>query len=252
MGSLKGEVKRVADHVMVRILDGRYPCGLRLPSETALGEQLSVGRSTVREALGHLASMGLVRSRRGSGAMVLDYRREGTPALLPAFVQLAQFDTPPDRLALELLKLRRTMAAEAVRLAASYATPQGLEKPRALLAHAAELADDPPAHTLNELEIYRELVFASGMWPAAWMVNAFWAPLREVNATFAAALGPVPAGFQATMTKLLDLVEQRQADAAVALVNDWFEMVDRRVVRLIQRMFKATPSQPSPQLRTPS
>ncbi|HHH12046.1 MAG TPA: FadR family transcriptional regulator [Sorangium sp.] len=237
MSLLKGEVKRVADHIMVRILDGRYPCGLRLPSETALGKQLSVGRSTVREALGHLSSMGLVRSRRGSGAMVLDYRREGTPALLPAFVRAGQFEAPPDRIALELLRMRRTMAAEAVRLAATYASADRLTQAKALLAHSLTLIDDPAAHTLNELEIYRELVVASGMWPVAWMVNAFWGPLREINATFAAALGPVPTDFHSTLTTLFEHIDNHRANAAVALVHSWFERVDRRLVRLIQRMF---------------
>ena len=248
MSSLKGEVKRVADHVMARILDGHYPCGLRLPSEAALAQELSVGRSTVREALGHLASMGLVRSRRGSGATVLDFRREGTPALLPAFVQAGRFDTPPETLALELLRMRRMMAAEAVRLAATYATSEGLQRARQLLDDSPKLVDDPSAHTLNELEIYRELVFASGMWPAAWMVNAFWDPLRELNATFAAALGPVPPRFHSEMSKLFDLIEQRQADAAVAHVQAWFARVDKRVVRMIQRLLRATGNDGAPSL----
>lgn len=238
---------------MVRILDGRYPCGLRLPSEAALGKELSVGRSTVREALGQLAGMGLVRSRRGSGAMVLDYRREGTPALLPAFVQVGQFDAPPERIAAELLRLRRMMAGEAVRLAASYATAAGLDKPKALLACSVELEEDPAAHTLNELEMYRELVVASGVWPAAWMVNAFWGPLQDVNVTFAAALGPVPANFHSTMTRLFGHIERREAEAAVAVVHRWYERVDRRVVKLVQRMFRvAVDGDPSQKNETPS
>src|SRR3954467_13923953 len=83
---LTGEVRRVAHEVLGRIVSGAYPAGLRLPAENDLATELRCGRSTVREALSHLAGMGVVKSRRGSGAMVLDFRREGTPALLPWYV----------------------------------------------------------------------------------------------------------------------------------------------------------------------
>jgi len=41
--------------------------GSRLPSEREIGESLKVGRSTVREALRALASLGAVDIRRGDG-----------------------------------------------------------------------------------------------------------------------------------------------------------------------------------------
>src|SRR5690606_39960448 len=59
----------------------------------------------------------------------------------------------------------------------------------AVLRQAPALESDPAAHALNELELYRALIAASGIWPASWMVNAFWTPLRQLNATFAPALG---------------------------------------------------------------
>ncbi len=168
-----GEVRRVSEAILERILAGTYPCGLRLPSESALGEDLGCGRSTVREALRHLADLGLVRSRQGSGTMVLDYRRHGTPALLPAYIRSGRFDLPPAVMAREMLRLRTLMACEAVRLAARHASRDALAEAHRLLRDAPALEDDPAAHALNELEIYHALVVASAMWPAAWMVNAF-------------------------------------------------------------------------------
>jgi len=229
-----GEVRRVADTILGRIVDGAYPCGLRLPSEAALGEELSCGRSTVREALRYLADLGLVRSRRGSGAMVLDYRREGTPALLPTYLRLGKLDAPPARVARELLHLRTLMAIEAVRLAACYAEPAALDEARALLAAAPKLEQNPAAHAVNELELYRALVVASGMWPATWMVNAFWAPLREINTMFAPAMGPVNPDFQDTMTRLLDRIAAGDEAAAIGLASRWFEKVDTKLVRIIE------------------
>jgi GntR family transcriptional repressor for pyruvate dehydrogenase complex len=234
MVSPTGEVRRVADAVLRRIIDGAYPAGLRLPAEAALATEQDCGRSTVREALRYLAGLGLVRSRRGSGAMVLDFRREGTPALLPTYLRMGKFAAPPARIAREMLRLRRLMATEAVRLAALYATPETLEQARTHLAEGPALEDDPVAHALNELELYRALVVASGMWPATWMVNAFWAPLGEVNRMFAPAMGPVNPDFQSTMTRLLDLIAQGDETEAVALAGRWFESVDGRLVQVIE------------------
>jgi DNA-binding FadR family transcriptional regulator len=227
-----GEVRRVADTILERILEGSYPFGLRLPAEAALGEELGCGRSTVREALRYLADLGLVRSRQGSGAMVLDFRRQGTPALLPAYVRAGRFELPPAVMAREMLRLRTLMACEAVRLAARYAGTEALSEARQLLERAPALEADPAAHALNELEIYRSLVVASRIWPAVWMVNAFWAPMREVNALFA-PLGAVSGDFQGTMARLLALIEAAAEQAAVDLVQAWFDEVDRQLVNVL-------------------
>jgi GntR family transcriptional regulator, transcriptional repressor for pyruvate dehydrogenase complex len=227
---------------MHRIIEGTYPCGLRLPSEQALGAELACGRSTVREALRYLADLGLIRSRRGSGAMVLDFKRTGTPALLPAYIRAGRFDASPATIAREMLHLRTLMASEAARLAACHAPKPALAEARQRLAAAPALEKDPAAHALNELELYRALVIASGMWPAAWMVNAFWEPLREINTLFAPAMGPVPPEFQKTMTKVLDHIEQRNAKAAVRLIEQWFTQVDAVLVGIIEAALSAQPA----------
>lgn len=234
------EVQRVARILLARIVDGTYPKGLRLPSEAALAEELACGRSTIREALRHVADLGLVKSRRGSGAMVRDFRREGTPALLPIYLAAGKFDTPPLTLAREMLRLRTMMATEAVRLAALYADSEGLVEAKACLDRAPELESDPAAHALNELDLYRALVLASGIYPAAWLVNALWTPLRELNALFAPALGPVQPHFQETMTELLERVEAGDEAGALETVGGWFERVDAAIVEQLGTVIATT------------
>ncbi|MBI4701134.1 MAG: FadR family transcriptional regulator [Deltaproteobacteria bacterium] len=238
MSSPTGEVRRVADQLVSRILQGAYTPGLRLPAEAELAAELGCGRSTLREALRHVADLGLVRSRRGSGATVLDHRREGTPGLLPAFLRAGRFDAPPRALAAELLRLRALLATEAVRLAARYAAPADLAAARARLAAAPGLAADPVRHAENELELYRALVAASRIWPAAWLLNALWAPLREMQARLAPLVGLEP-GFQRAMEKLLTLVEQGDEQAAVEHVERWLGRVDARLAGRIERLLGA-------------
>ncbi len=165
---------------------------------------------------------------------MLDYRREGTPALLPAFLQRGQLDVPLSVMASELLRIRTLMACEAVRLAARYGTPEALAEARTRLAAAPALADDPVGHAANELELYRALVSASGIWPAAWLVNSFWGPLREAHRMLAPVMGPVPPGFQGNMEELLEHIEQRRELEAVALVQRWFDRVDAELVAVLE------------------
>jgi DNA-binding FadR family transcriptional regulator len=228
------EVKRVADVLLGRILDGSYPAGLRLPAETSIAAELDCGRSTVREALRHLADLGIVHSRRGSGALVLDYRREGMPALLPAFVRLGIRDVPAARIAREMLHMRALMATEAVRLAARYASASSLAEARACLDRAAALEGDPVAHALNELELYRAFVVASGVWPVVWTVNAMWAPLKELNMMFAPAMGAVKSDFQLTMERIFAAIVARDEVTSSATVRAWFERIDSELVRIIE------------------
>lgn len=230
-----GEVKRVADLVLSRIVGGVYASGMRLPSELDLATDLSCGRSTVREALRHLAGLGIVQSRRGSGAMVLDFRREGTPPLLPAYVLAGRFDRPLPILARELLHMRSMLACEAVRLAALYAEPVALDEARRILARAAALEGDPAAHVLTELELFRSLVHASGIWPAVWLANVFWAPLRELHATLAPILGGPTPDYQRHTARLLELIEKRDADGAVRHLRRWLDGVDAHLQEGFER-----------------
>jgi DNA-binding FadR family transcriptional regulator len=248
----ESEVRRVAHEVLGRIVSGAYPAGLRLPAENDLAGELACGRSTVREALRHLAGLGVVKSRRGSGAMVLDFRREGTPGLLPWYVLAGRFDRPVGVLARELLGVRTLLAAQAVRLAARHAEAPAIAEARAILARAPALAADPVAHGNNELDLFRALVTGSGIWPAVWLANVFWGPMRELLDRLAGAVGAAPADYQQQMGRLLDLIEKRSDVLAEAHVVAWFARVDTTLVPNLEQLLgfasamAAPSSAPSP------
>jgi GntR family transcriptional regulator, transcriptional repressor for pyruvate dehydrogenase complex len=246
----ESEVRRVAHEVLGRIVSGAYPAGLRLPAENDLAVELACGRSTVREALRHLAGLGVVKSRRGSGAMVLDFRREGTPGLLPWYVVAGRFDRPIGVLARELLGMRTVLAAQAVRLAARYAEAPAIAEARAILARAPALAGDAAAHGSNELDLFRALVTGSGIWPAVWLANVFWGPMRELHDRLAGVVGAVPADYQEQMTRLLDLIEKHDDVRAEAHVVAWFARVDDTLVPNLEQLlgFASAMHAPAPAL----
>jgi DNA-binding GntR family transcriptional regulator len=60
----------VANQLIDRISSGVYPVGSLLPTETNLTESFQVSRHTIREAVRHLQTMGLVVRRQGHGTIV--------------------------------------------------------------------------------------------------------------------------------------------------------------------------------------
>lgn len=62
--------EQVAERLEEAILQGDYPAGGQLPSERDLMRDFGVGRPAVREALFHLARMGLIEIRSGERALV--------------------------------------------------------------------------------------------------------------------------------------------------------------------------------------
>lgn len=62
----------VKDFIQNEIVEGKYPPGLRLPTETELARRLKVTPPTVSRALNELEQIGLIVRRRGSGSYVAD------------------------------------------------------------------------------------------------------------------------------------------------------------------------------------
>ena len=61
------EYKRVITYIKEQITDGNLHTGDKLPTERELGQNLSLGRNSIREALRIMEAMGMMESRQGSG-----------------------------------------------------------------------------------------------------------------------------------------------------------------------------------------
>lgn len=62
----------VADQLLAQIQDGRFKRGQQLPTEPELARQMGVGRTSVREAIQKLRTVGVVEVRKGLGTFVAD------------------------------------------------------------------------------------------------------------------------------------------------------------------------------------
>ncbi|NLD53764.1 MAG: FadR family transcriptional regulator [Burkholderiaceae bacterium] len=93
------------------ILRGALKPGDRLPSEHQLEIRFGVSRAVVREAITSLKAEGLVATRQGAGAFVLQLQRA------PTF-RVAQADLATLEELIQMLELRATVEAQAAALAA--------------------------------------------------------------------------------------------------------------------------------------
>lgn len=107
-------MEAVLAHLRAAIESGEYAVGDKLPSEAALGRDLEVSRSVVREALRGLQALGMTVSRTGKGTFVVADRAVDNPAFGPYSAR-------------DLLEARRHVEVPAAGYAASRHTAEDLD-----------------------------------------------------------------------------------------------------------------------------
>lgn len=108
--------------IEMKLIDGTWSAGMRLPPERELAEALGVSRSSLREAIFVLKARGLLASRQGSGVVVTDSLQ--APLNSPWLQMLA--DHPDVRW--DMLEFRREHEGAIAYYAAMRATAQDLER----------------------------------------------------------------------------------------------------------------------------
>lgn len=212
------------------LLKGRYPAGSRLPPERELALRFGTSRSTLREAVRRLESLGLLKARRGSGLEVRDMFRHGSISLLPAWLQVGAPGVAPAVVLQELLRLRRLLLGEVVRMCSTYATADGLASARTMLEAAWALRDERPAFLRADYEFTHALTSASGFAPAAWLLNAFEQGYIDLASTVAAGF-TTPRDYLRSWSEALDAALLRDSDRAVTAVSAYLDRHDEKLLK---------------------
>jgi len=210
------------------LLRGRYPVGSRLPPERELALQYGTSRSTLREAVRRLESLGLLKARRGSGLEVRDMLRHGSISLLPAWLRLGAPGTSPAVVLQELLRLRRILLLEVVRMCSMYGSAEAFARVRTCLDAAWAVRDDRAAFLRADYELAHALTSASGFAPAAWLLNAFEQGYVDMAATIANL--PTPRDYHRSWSEALDAMAAKDTERAIAVVQGYLERHDVRVL----------------------
>jgi GntR family transcriptional repressor for pyruvate dehydrogenase complex len=127
--------EEIVRQIKAMIAEGRLTSGDRLPPERDLAEQFVVSRTSVREALRALESLGLIEIRPGEGTFVREVSVEALIEPL-ALVMLSQREAIA-----ELFEARAMLEPAIAGLAARRATPEEItEMERILDEQAKEIA----------------------------------------------------------------------------------------------------------------
>ncbi|RXT07097.1 FadR/GntR family transcriptional regulator [Ammoniphilus sp. CFH 90114] len=112
----------VTDYILDEIKKGNYTVGDKLPSEREIMETLSVGRSSVREAMRSLSDMNVLEKRMGIGVFV---KQTEVNHLVDSYVVSALLDSKVSK---ELLEFRLMLEVEVCGKAAEVATEEDLHR----------------------------------------------------------------------------------------------------------------------------
>ena len=140
--------RRVSQEIVRQIQDlmglGMLPPGSKLPPEREMAQQLGVSRPTLREAIGILEHMGLLKSVQGDGTYVLNAAEHCLVDPLQALI------TGSEERMVELAEFRTEVESWAASLAAQRAEPSDLNLMEEILDEMEkEIARGNPVHQLD-------------------------------------------------------------------------------------------------------
>ncbi|OON74035.1 FadR/GntR family transcriptional regulator [Streptomyces tsukubensis] len=145
--------EQVIAELRAQVSSGEWPVGTRIPTESALVEQLGVARNTVREAVRALAHNGLLDIRQGSGTYVV-----ATSELAGVMHRRFAGTDPKD-----IAEMRATLESSAARLAATRRTEKDLRQFDTLLGRRQKAweSGDAEAFVLADATFHMAVVAAS-------------------------------------------------------------------------------------------
>jgi GntR family transcriptional regulator, transcriptional repressor for pyruvate dehydrogenase complex len=200
------------------ILSGQLKIGQKLPSERELALRLGVSRPVVHNGLVDLEAKGLITLMPRVGAVVNDYRKEGSLALLNSLVAYQQGRLETD-LQESLLDVRRLFEVETARLAALHREEEHLRALDDVISQEART----PGHDVARLatldfEFHHLLALASGNRIYPLLLNSF----KQVYLNLAAQFFEEPAVVKtvhALHRELLSNIKTSTPDAAMAVME---------------------------------
>ncbi|WP_052810227.1 FadR/GntR family transcriptional regulator [Streptomonospora alba] len=115
--------QRAIDHIKGMIADGLLQPGDRLPTERDLAAELGASRSSMREAIRALTTLGVLEARHGAGVYVTPLRPGDLLETFSVLAEISQGET-----LIEVLQVRRMLEPAATALAAARADDAQLRR----------------------------------------------------------------------------------------------------------------------------
>jgi DNA-binding FadR family transcriptional regulator len=214
----------LAAHLRQRIIRGEIKEGDRLPKEQDLIEQFGVSRSTFREAFLLLEAEGLISVARGTrnGALVHRPSVEAASRQMN-FIMQAHSVTLDD-----VYRSLALIEPAVIRLLAERATKSDIAALRRHIKDTHEALDDDRRYSQLVAQFHRALAERAGPVSLTLIMELLSSLVGAYVEGTAAVLSPLEnhngkLKVLRTQEKLVDLLEQHDADAAEALWKKYFE-----------------------------
>lgn len=223
----------IADDLRRRILGGEYAAGSLLPTESALALEYGSNRNTLREAVRILETQGLLSARQGEGVRVVDFRQRPTIELIG--YMLAEAEPTPEmaEVVLDLLALRKLLAAEIVRHAAGKLTKKTGAEVRKLLRAIASPAVTEAERTTIDRQILERLVQSTGSLVYTALFNSIYGVIAD-GAAKTAALTTLPPDYAEQMESVMNCLLEDNAAGAAEAMRDLCDASDAVLLQSLQ------------------
>jgi GntR family transcriptional repressor for pyruvate dehydrogenase complex len=193
----------------------RQKVGDQLPSERDLAKQLSVGRSSLREAIQGLQTMGLVERRHGVGTFFV--AEPGSWCITP----LKVWNRTPVHLLGELIEARQLVEARLAALAAARSTPQDIAVMQEAVSRRAQAV--PGEYTQRGLDFHLAIAAAAHHTVLHEMLKAmatlYWETLTSADES-SEEVAAFRVRQQGGHDRILDAIIARDPDAAANAMRE--------------------------------
>jgi GntR family transcriptional repressor for pyruvate dehydrogenase complex len=205
----------VADQLLESVAQGRFAPGSQLPTEPELARMLGVGRTSLREAVQRLRTLGVIEVRKGLGTFVSDEGTNNPILLFAAWSSENRYEVA------ELLETRMALELAAAPLAAERSSPGDLASLRKTSAEhiEAELGGDLADLVRTDQAFHLALAAASGNQLLVKMYGMLVPQLAEYRERSLAIPG-APDRSGAGHVRVVDAIERRDPPGARAAILD--------------------------------
>ncbi len=204
-------VEKVSDKIVNQLIEliteGRLLPGEKLPSERRLTELFSVGRSSLREALNTLETLGFIEIKKRKGNYVKNVDAAVSLSPLKKIMQVDQ------KRIVELYEVRRSIEQSSAREAAEMRTEEDLEAIYQALQQFKQPSGKNPFSWENEIAFHLAIARASHNFLRLHTLKSIFDFAREF-------LEPVLHGFICSEDRLTTVLEQHIAIYEAIKVQD--------------------------------
>jgi GntR family transcriptional repressor for pyruvate dehydrogenase complex len=229
--------EEIIEQIRDLIASGRLKVGDRLPAERELASLLTVGRSTVREAIRALESLGIVQVRAGEGTFLIANPADqpGDPLTSRVFSSLHNQHL--------LFEVRTVIEPDLAALAARRASFDQIVKMREILQEQEALIQRGDSGIVADTQFHYLLAEAAGNEILFNIMNGLMDLLRETRQASLQTSGR-PARSVKQHRAVLRAIEMRDPKGAEQRMREHLEEMQRVVLEAAKAQ-AATPATPS-------